>query len=1461
MTDNGADEPAPNDNRTDDVTFTINVTPVNDIPEFSKGADQNIQEDAGEQTVPAWASNIGPGGGSDEDSQTLTFTVTADDPALFSVKPAIDVATGTLTYTPKNNAFGSTQVTVVLSDDGGTANGGVDSRTRTFNINITSVNDMPSINGPFNITVREGAPIDSLLETLVGTDADIGTDPDESLTYEIVSGDDNNDFALDATSGEFTIAKELDFETTEEDYTVTVRVVDADGASASTTITINVINENDNAPVAVADSYGVNEGATLNVLVGDGVLDNDSDADGDLDVLTAVLVSDVSYGELTLNADGSFTYTHDDSENFTDSFTYRVTDGSRNSNLVTVTIDITPLNDNSPILQPLGSVDVSESAAVSTLIATASASDADGDAITYAIAGGNSEGKFAIDPSSGEITLIDALDYETTVSYTLTIEATAGGETVSDDLTVHVLNENDNAPELRDTTFTITEITDIGTVIGTILASDADGNPLTWSVSANSKIEILSTGGVRTLELFDYESDSVYTYTVTVDDGLYNVSATLTILVTDVDEIPEIAIGPYYVDENSPAGTLIDSIILVNGVITGTVDFLKVADTTGAEDDGDWFTIDAVTGEIFVAPGASLDYETDSLLTIWAVGTNIHGTSVAQEIQIGLRNVNEPPVIAAQDLDLQENSAVGTVIGQVVSSDPENNQSYSLLPGSDARLVISSDGELTLGSGTVDYETETTITVGVIVDDGEFADTAIVTINILDVNEAPVIASNQLPVLENSPGGTEVGSLTATDPEGQPLIWTVVENTFVEITPDGLVTVKEGANLDYESGVNPVFQAIVTDGVKSDTAIVTLVVGDENEPPVVVTDTLTVPENSEEGTVVGQVEAVDPDSGDVLTYEIVGETPFVISTDGEIIVGSDAVLDYESTPFIEVVVQVTDSQGIEVTDTLIVSLENSIEVSKVEIVTVTSEDTTWTRPDTIRTNADELEITWEKDGNSTTDTEILEGDGKILVIRKWKDPSADLIGADTVVVLVNRENPTIRYPFEEPEIPEDRYLIVEKSPGSSDLEADTADGQLVWPDPIVPDTIGGTRVVFVHSEDTVLSAIAKYIDENLEEAESVIEIQPSLKEFANGKPVLNVVTFEYTDPYGNTVQETLYVVLDKSPPVVEIINPADSSETRTYVIDVDWTVDGRPMDNLLQESLQEGENLVIRSYMDRAGNIGSDTVFVTLIARKKYVLVNMEEPLTTMDQRRVQEMYALNPPEKGERFALSVYNVMDSREEELLYGHGSAVKEAQGEEPYPGLRGQHLGPTLRMEIKVPHIGGYDAAGEPRGGDIRSMVDSHGMVVVPSLAGSSASDGFDTIPVDQYVRDFCDEDAFAGLSNQELLDAGLMNTEILVSLNVYDIIGQFVDRITLRQEVSNVAYISDGGLVTFYLEMKPDESGKIRNQDGRSFGTGAYILNGYVRSVSTGLCDTPDMRRGERQDRKENVGTKFGYRRD
>jgi hypothetical protein len=123
-------------------TFTITVTAINDVPSFTKGADQTVLEDCGVQTVSGWATNVSAGP-SNESGQTLNFIVTNDNSALFAVQPAVS-PTGTLTYTPALNMNGSAIVTVQIHDDGGTANGGVDTSTpQTFTITVTAVNDPP----------------------------------------------------------------------------------------------------------------------------------------------------------------------------------------------------------------------------------------------------------------------------------------------------------------------------------------------------------------------------------------------------------------------------------------------------------------------------------------------------------------------------------------------------------------------------------------------------------------------------------------------------------------------------------------------------------------------------------------------------------------------------------------------------------------------------------------------------------------------------------------------------------------------------------------------------------------------------------------------------------------------------------------------------------------------------------------------------------------------------------------------------------------------------------------------------------------------------------------------------------------------------------------------------------------------------------------------------------------------
>ena len=123
------------DDTSDPQIFTITVDTVNDVPSFTVGADESIQVGDGAQLVAGWASAISHGP-VNESGQLLTFNLSNDNNALFSVQPAV-LLDGTLTYTPAPSATGTALVSVELQDNGGTLDGGVDtSPPQTFIIDI-----------------------------------------------------------------------------------------------------------------------------------------------------------------------------------------------------------------------------------------------------------------------------------------------------------------------------------------------------------------------------------------------------------------------------------------------------------------------------------------------------------------------------------------------------------------------------------------------------------------------------------------------------------------------------------------------------------------------------------------------------------------------------------------------------------------------------------------------------------------------------------------------------------------------------------------------------------------------------------------------------------------------------------------------------------------------------------------------------------------------------------------------------------------------------------------------------------------------------------------------------------------------------------------------------------------------------------------------------------------------------
>ncbi len=265
--------------------FTVNITPVNDEPTFTGGDDQTVLEDCHQQTVAAWATDISKGP-DNEDYQTLSFHLENDNNDLFTAQgqPALD-ASGQLTYTPADDMYGTATVTVYLTDDGGTANGGDDTSDNdpsaesivdTFVITVLSVNDRPvfsALNSEEDITVNEdsGAYESAWADT---STLFIGPDNNETQTYNFlltlgaVDVYGNTDLfseapAIDSQTGVISFTPAENANGTAE---VTVVLKDDDGTanggvdtSVAHTFTITVTSVNDDPTYTLGADFAVNE--------------------------------------------------------------------------------------------------------------------------------------------------------------------------------------------------------------------------------------------------------------------------------------------------------------------------------------------------------------------------------------------------------------------------------------------------------------------------------------------------------------------------------------------------------------------------------------------------------------------------------------------------------------------------------------------------------------------------------------------------------------------------------------------------------------------------------------------------------------------------------------------------------------------------------------------------------------------------------------------------------------------------------------------------------------------------------------------------------------------------------------------------------------------------------------------------------------------------------------------------
>ena len=252
-------------------TSTINVAAVNDAPEFVAASDtMTLSEDAGPQTLSNWASSISPGP-VDEAAQTVSFTTTNTNNALFSVQPEVAVD-GTLTFTPADDANGIATISVTANDSVGAS-----SVARTLDLTVTAINDDPAFTVPATIAVTEDAGATTLNGWATGLSVGPANESTQSLSLT-TSNDNNALFSVQpslAADGTLTFTPAANANGM---ATLTINASDGAGGTAgpeTTTLTVSPVND---APVPeLPSSVSGFEDTIIVVYVGsDGDVENDN---------------------------------------------------------------------------------------------------------------------------------------------------------------------------------------------------------------------------------------------------------------------------------------------------------------------------------------------------------------------------------------------------------------------------------------------------------------------------------------------------------------------------------------------------------------------------------------------------------------------------------------------------------------------------------------------------------------------------------------------------------------------------------------------------------------------------------------------------------------------------------------------------------------------------------------------------------------------------------------------------------------------------------------------------------------------------------------------------------------------------------------------------------------------------------------------------------------------------------
>ncbi|XP_026937292.1 protocadherin Fat 2 isoform X1 [Sagmatias obliquidens] len=807
----------------------------------------------------------------------------------------------------------------------------------SVNIQVKDVNDNRPVfeADPYKAVLTENMPVGTSVIQVTANDQDTGNDGQVSYRLPVDPGSNIHElFAIDSETGWITTLQELDCETSQiyHFYVVAYDHGRTIQLSSQVLVEVSITDENDNAPRFASEEYrgSVVENsepgepvATLKTL--------DADISEQNRQVTCYITEGDPLGQFGISQVGDewriFSRKTLDREHMA-KYLLRITasDGKFQAS-VPVEIFVLDINDNSPqCSELLYTGKVSEDVPLGHFILKVSATDLDSDTnaqITYSLHGPGAD-EFKLDPHTGELTTLTALDREKKDAYSLVAKATdGGGQSCQADVTLHVEDVNDNAPRFFPShcAVAVFDNTTVKTPVAVVLARDPDQGTnaqVVYSLtdSAEGRFSIEATTGVIRLEKpLRVRPQAALELTVRASDlGTpipLSTLGTVTISVVGLDDYLPVFLNTEHsvqVPEDAQRGTEVLRLATLTRPGAEKTSYRVVSGNEQGR-----FRLDAHTGILYV--NKSLDFETSPkyFLSIECSRKGSSSLSDMTTIVVNITDVNEHRPRFSQDLystRVLENAIVGDVVLTVSATDedgPLNSAiTYSLIGGNELGhfAIHPKKGELQAAKA-LDWEQISSYSLRLrATDSGKpplHEDTDIA-IQVADVNDNPprfFQLNYSTSVQENSPIGSKVLQLILSDPDspenGPPYSFQITkgnDGSAFRVTPDGWLVTTAGLSKRVQEWYQ--LQIEVSDSgtppLSSSTSVSVHVREQSHYPPsaLPLEIFITIGEEEFQGGMVGKIHATDRDPQDTLTYSLAGEESlgrrFTVGTsDGKII--------------------------------------------------------------------------------------------------------------------------------------------------------------------------------------------------------------------------------------------------------------------------------------------------------------------------------------------------------------------------------------------------------------------------------------------------------------------------------------------------------------------------------------------------------------------------------------------------